>query len=134
MEKNYDDIIHLSRPISAKHLPMPVQNRAAQFAPFAALSGHEEAIEETARLTDEKITLDETAIEKINEKLYEISMHLSEKWNVSITYFRPDALKKGGAYLTDIGSVKKIDEIEKLVLMDSGIKIKMEQIVEIEVM
>ena len=61
-------------------------------------------------------------------------MHLSEKWNVSITYFRPDALKKGGAYLTDIGSVKKIDEIEKLVLMDSGIKIKMEQIVEIEVM
>ena len=133
-EHRYDDIIHLPHHQSAERAHMSLHDRAAQFAPFAALSGHEEAIEETARLTDEKITLDETAIEKINEKLYEISMHLSEKWNVSITYFRPDALKKGGAYLTDIGSVKKIDEIEKLVLMDNGIKIKMEQIVEIEVM
>ena len=69
--------------------------------------------------------------EKINEKLYEISQHLSEKWTVSITYFLPDKMKSGGAYLTDIGTVKKIDEIEKVIVMDNGIKISMEQIIEI---
>ena len=133
MSNKYDDIINLPNPTSVRHPRMARSDRAAQFAPFAALSGHEEAIEETARLTDEKITLDESAIEKINEKLYEISNHLSEKWNVTITYFRPDALKKGGAYLTDVGSIKKIDEIERHIIMDSGMKIKMEQIVGIEV-
>ena len=70
-EHRYDDIIHLPHHQSAERAHMSLHDRAAQFAPFAALSGHEEAIEETARLTDEKITLDETAIEKINEKLYE---------------------------------------------------------------
>ena len=132
-EHRYDDIINLPHHQSTERAHMSLHDRAAQFAPFAALSGHEEAIEETARLTDEKIILDESAIEKINEKLYEISQNLSEKWNVTITYFRPDALKKGGAYLTDVGSIKKIDEIERHIIMDSGMKIKMEQIVGIEV-
>ena len=132
-DHKYDDIINLPHHQSTERAHMSLHDRAAQFAPFAALSGHEEAIEETARLTDEKVTLDESAIEKINEKLYEISQNLSEKWNVTITYFRPDAQKKGGAYLTDVGSIKKIDEIEKIVIMDSGMKIKMEQIVGIEV-
>ncbi|MBP3593024.1 MAG: hypothetical protein J6J44_00705 [Lachnospiraceae bacterium] len=132
-EHRYDDIISLPHHQSTERAHMSLHDRAAQFAPFAALSGHEEAIEETARLTDEKIILDDSAIEKINEKLYEISQNLSEKWNVTITYFRPDALKKGGAYLTDVGSIKKIDEIEKIIIMDSGMKIKMEQIVGIEV-
>ena len=130
----YDDIISLPHHQSTERAHMSLHDRAAQFAPFAALSGHEEAIEETARITDEKIILDETAIEKINEKLYEISIHLSEKWNVSITYFKPDAIKCGGAYLTDVGTIKKMDEIEKLVIMDSGMKIKMNEIVGIEVL
>lgn len=129
----YDDIINLPHHQSTERAHMSLHDRAAQFAPFTALTGHEEAIEETARLTDAKIILDESAVEKINEKLYEISQHLTEKWNVSITYFRPDALKKGGAYLTDVGTVKKIDVIEKLVFMDGGMKIAMEQIVEIEI-
>lgn len=133
-EHRYDDIINLPHHQSTNRAHMSLHDRAAQFAPFAALTGHEEAIEETARLTDEKITLDESAIENINEKLYDISQHLSEKWNVSITYFKPDALKKGGAYLTDVGIVKKIDEVEKQVIMDSGMKIQMEYIVGIEVM
>ena len=111
---------------------MSLHDRAAQFAPFAALTGHEEAIKETARLTDEKIILDETAIGKINAKLNEIANHLPEKKMVSITYFTPDKRKSGGVYLTDIGTVKKIDEVEKVVIMDSGMKIKMEQIIEIE--
>ena len=131
-EHKYDDIINLPHHQSKERAHMSLHDRAAQFAPFAALTGYEEAIEETARLTDEKITLDDTAIEKINEKLYELSQHLFEKRNVSITYFRPDALKKGGAYLTDVGTIKRIDEIEKLILMDSGMKIKLEQIVGIE--
>ena len=129
----YDDIINLPHHQSTERAHMSLHDRAAQFAPFAALTGHEEAIEETARLTDAKIILDESAVEKINEKLYEISQHLTEKWIVSITYFRPDMLKKGGAYLTDVGTVKKIDAIEKLVFMDSGMKIAMDQIVEIEI-
>lgn len=129
----YDDIISLPHHQSTERAHMSLHDRAAQFAPFAALTGHEEAIEETARITDEKIILDETAIDRINETLYEISLHLSEKWNVSISYFKPDTLKQGGAYLTDVGSIKRIDAIEKLVIMDSGIKIKMEQIVGIEV-
>ena len=129
----YDDIINLPHHQSTERVHMSLHDRAAQFAPFAALTGHEEAIEETARLTDEKITLDETAIEKINEKLYELSQRLAEKQTVSITYFKPDELKQGGAYLTDIGSIKKIDDIEKVVIMDSGMKIKMEQILSIEI-
>lgn len=131
-EHRYDDIINLPHHQSKERAHMSLHDRAAQFAPFAALSGHEEAIEETARLTDDKIILDETAIEKINEKLYELSQHLSEKKSVAITYFKPDTLKQGGAYLTDIGSVKKIDVIEKIVFMDSGMKISMEQILGIE--
>lgn len=131
-EHRYDDIMDLPHHQSKERTHMSLHDRAAQFAPFAALAGHEEAIEETARLTDEKIMLDETAIEKINEKLYDISQHFFEKRNVSITYFRPDTQKCGGAYLTDVGTVKKMDEVEKVILMDSGMKIAMEQIIEIE--
>ena len=131
-EHRYDDIMDLPHHQSKERTHMSLHDRASQFAPFAALAGHEEAIEETARLTDEKIMLDETAIEKINEKLYDISQHLSEKRNVSITYVRPDTQKCGGAYLTDVGTVKKMDEVEKVILMDSGMKIAMEQIIEIE--
>lgn len=127
-EHKYDDIIGLPHHQSKERAHMSLHDRAAQFAPFAALSGHEEAIQETARLTDAKITLDETAIERINEQLREIANHLSEEWHVSVTYFRPDKQKSGGTYLTDIGTIKKMDEIEKVIIMDSGVKIPMEQI------
>lgn len=129
----YDDIIELPHHQSAEHAHMSIYDRAAQFAPFAALSGHKEAICETARLTEEEMSLDEASIEKINEKLCEISCRLSEKPNVAVTYFRPDTQKKGGAYLTDVGTIKKIDEIEQFIIMDSGMKIAMEYIAVIEV-
>lgn len=131
-EHRYDDMIDLPHHQSAERAHMPLHDRAAQFAPFAALTGHEEAIKETARLTDEKITLDETAIEEINEKFAEIAGKLPEKRTVAITYFKPDAKKSGGAYLTDVGTIKRIDETEKIIIMDNGIKIAMEQIVGIE--
>ena len=128
----YDDIIELPHHQSKERPHMSLYDRAAQFAPFAALTGHEEAIEETARLTDEEVTLDETAIAVINDRIYEISQHLSEKRMVSITYFRPDPNKEGGAYLTDVGSIKRVDEIKKMIVLDSGMEIKMEHIIAIE--
>lgn len=130
----YDDIINLPHHQSSERAHMSLHDRAAQFAPFAALTGHEEAIEETARVTDAQVTLDESAIAKNNEMIYELSQHLSERRIVSITYFKPDRKKAGGAYLTDVGSVKKIDELMKTILMDSGMKIPMEQIIEMEYM
>ena len=127
----YDDIIHLPHHRSVRRPHMTLHDRAAQFAPFAALTGHEEAIEETARLTDSEIVLDETAIAAINAKLYEISQRLSEKPVVSITYFCLDTHKEGGAYLTDVGFIRKIDKEEKVLFMDSGIRIPMDRIVEL---
>ena len=110
---------------------MSLHDRAAQFSPFAALTGYDEAVSETQRLTEEQVTLDETEVARINEQLSEIAQHLSERWQVTITYFLPDARKSGGAYLTDTGTVKKIDEVEHVVRMDSGIGISMERIVSI---
>lgn len=132
-EHRYDDIINLLHHQSVDRPHMSLHDRAAQFAPFAALTGHEEAIEETARLTDARIITDETAIEKINEKLREIESNISEKRNVTITYFKQDKLKKGGAYLTDVGTIKKIDRENKAVIMDNGIRILMEDIMEINI-
>lgn len=131
-EHRYDDIINLPHHQSTERAHMSLHDRAAQFAPFAALTGHEEAIEETARVTDEKTTLDESTVAKINEMLFDIAQHLSEKKTVSITYFVPDKKKSGGVYLTDVGIIKKIDELEQTVLMDSGMMIPMQEIRNIE--
>lgn len=128
----YDDIIDMPHHQSKERQHMSLHDRAAQFAPFSALTGHEAAIKEKARLTDEKIILDESAVGRINERLLEISQHLSEKRKISITYFKPDKKKSGGAYLTDIGTLKKIDETDKIMIMDSGMKIALEDIIGIE--
>ena len=130
----YDDIINLPHHQSKERPHMSLHDRAAQFAPFAALTGHEEAIQETARITDDRINLDESAVAKINEKLCEIAQSLDDKRMVAITYFQPDLHKKGGAYLTDVGTVKKIDANEKVLLMESGMKIAMEQIIGVEIL
>lgn len=129
----YDDIINLPHHQSKERPHMSLHDRAAQFAPFAALTGHEDAIKETARLTENEMLLDESIKEEINSKINELSEHLSEKQNVSITYFKPDKKKNGGAYLTDIGVIKKINEVEKVLIMDNGMKIQMEQIYGIEI-
>ena len=128
----YDDIIQLPNHRSKTRPHMSLYDRAAQFAPFKALSGHEEELEETARLTETKIVLDDSAIEKLNEKLYEISQRLDEPKTYSVTYFKPDLLKSGGAYLTDIGCIKKLNTIDKCIMMDSGISIPMEHIISVE--
>ena len=122
----YDDVINRQHPTSKKHPRMSNMNRAAQFAPFAALTGYEESIEETARLTDRRIELSEYEIEELNAKLNFIQEHIKERPEVTITYFQPDERKDGGEYITVTGKVRRIDEVngilvfedERIVLID----------------
>ena len=110
MKGSYDDIIGLERPVSKNHIPMPLEKRAAQFMPFAALTGYDDAVEETGRLTTDKIELTEERIREIDEKLVEIeeSLHGHEV-SVIVTWFVPDSLKPGGEYVTEKVLIKKID-------------------------
>lgn len=131
-EHKYDDIIHLPHPVSARHPQMPLYDRAAQFSPFAALTGHEAAIKETARLTEERMELDESAKEMLDERLQMIRENLSRKPEVTFTYFKPDERKSGGAYLTVTGRVKKIDGYEHRILLEDGTVIEIEELAGIE--
>ena len=128
---NYDDIIHLPHHRSKKHAPMPLIDRAAQFSPFAALTGHDAAIKETARLTDRKIELDEYEIAVLDEKLQKIKEQLKVYPAVTLTYFQPDIRKDGGEYVTVTERVKKIDEYAKAMIMEDGTRILIEDIIEI---
>ena len=132
MKQNYDDIINLSRPISPKHPPMSMLNRAAQFSPFAALTGYDAAVKETARLTDEKIALDEYAKSMLSDKLQMIAEHIDDLPQVTFTYFVPDKKKSGGAYVSVTGKVKEIDEFERIVILDGGTRIPIREIYGIE--
>ena len=128
----YDDIINLPNPTSKKHPRMSLSDRAAQFSPFAALTGHEAAIKETARQTDEKLMLSDEVIAELNEKLNLISETIGMQQLVRITYFVPDNKQAGGAYISYSGCVKKIDEYEHTVVMEDRTVIPIEQISDIE--
>lgn len=128
----YDDIIHLPHHVSKTHPQMPVSDRAAQFAPFAALTGHDAAIREKARLTEEKAELDENAKMIIDEKLRFVQETLSAKPEITVTYFQPDEKKAGGKYMTASGNVKKIDMYKGLIIMTDGLKIPFDDIYEVE--
>ena len=128
----YDDIINLPHPTSEKHPRMSLYDRAAQFSPFAALTGHDAAIKETARLTDERWEIAEDTKEQLNETLQWIAENIDKDITVTFTYFVPDLRKSGGAYVTVTGSVKKIDEYGHKILLKDGTEIPMEQIKEIE--
>jgi hypothetical protein len=125
---NYDDIIDLPHPVSTRHAPMPLIDRGAQFSPFAALVGYDEAVMETARLTGEKIILDDDAVAAINRTLMQID---SGKTSVAITHFVPDMFKSGGEYLITSGTVKKIDRIEQAVILTDGTSIHIDDIFDI---
>lgn len=121
MKNQYDDIIHLPHHVSKTHQRMSNLDRAAQFAPFAALTGHEEAVKEVARRTNEKIELDESELEILNRKLQKINENLPLKQPIKITYYQPDEKKNGGKYLTICQVVKKIDPLNQcIVLMDKS--------------
>lgn len=129
---NYEDMIHMAHHVSVTRPRMAVSDRAAQFSPFAALTGYDDAIEETARQTEEWINLDECKQDMINEKLQMIQEHMEESPRVTLTYFQPDRVKTGGSYLTLTGNVKKIDIYEKYIIMSDERKIPIEAIFEIE--
>ena len=128
----YDDIINLPHHVSKKHPQMSLHDRAAQFSPFAALTGHKAAINETARLTDEKQILSEDVIAKLNEQLNLIKENIGTNQTVTIPYFVPDDKKSGGAYISHTGVVKKIDEYNHTVILTDKTVIPIEQISEMQ--
>lgn len=124
----YDDILYRQRPVSALHLPMSLRDRAAQFSPFAALSGHEEQIDETARLTEGRIELSEEARAELDRTQQWLLDHLDQKPVVSVTYFVPDSRKSGGAYQTITGTVKGVAPWEQCLLLTDGSRIDLDAV------
>lgn len=129
----YDDILHLPHPVSRKHPQMPIQDRAAQFMPFMALTGYKDAVSETERLTEEWMELDENERETLDRKLCFLIEHREEHPEVTVTYFQPDERKDGGAYRTISGKLRKLDADRRSVLLDNGACILLESIVQMEV-
>ena len=132
MRENYEDIINLPYHVSATKPQMSMIDRAAQFSPFAALTGYDAAIKETGRLTDEKIEMDEEALNILNMKFQVLVDSMDDEPEVTFTYFKPDERKAGGAYLEVTGTVKKVDDFERLIVMHNGTKMPMDDILNIE--
>ena len=118
--------------VSKTRPQMPMLDRAAQFAPFAALTGYDAAIKETGRLTDERIELDVEALSALDMKYQLLMEALDEAPEVIITYFRPDERKAGGKYVSAVGAVKKIDDFERRITMQDDAKIPMDDVLSIE--
>lgn len=128
----YDDIINLPHPTSQKRPRMSVQDRAAQFSPFAALTGYDAAIRETARLTEERIELNEYEQAVLDQRITLLQEHLKDLPEVTITYFQPDERKEGGKYRSLTGAVKKIDPYERQLVLADKSKISIESILNLE--
>ncbi len=132
MSGQYDDIINLPYHVSAKRPQMPLIERAAQFAPFAALAGYDAAIKETGRFTNEKIELSEESLQKLDMKMRLLINSLHEEPEVMFTYFKPDEKKTGGTYIKISGVIKKVKEFERLIIMRDGTAIPMDDILDME--
>ena len=128
----YQEIIDLPHHVYKTHPQMPMSDRAAQFSPFAALTGYNSAIRETGRLTEERIELDEEALMALNMRYQLLIDSLKECPEVRITYFKPDERKSGGAYLTITGVVKKVDDYKRLITMQDGMIIPLDDVLMIE--
>ena len=126
----YDDIINLPHHVSKTHPQMNIMDRAAQFSPFAALTGFEAAAKETHRLTQPKIELDESQKQLLDEKFHQLEAKLPKEPVVTITYFVPDTKKEGGAYLTVSGKVRKIDYFKKIIQLEQGELLPFDDILE----
>lgn len=128
----YDDLLHLPHHVSSTHPRMSLHDRAAQFKPFAALTGYEAVIRETGRLTDARAELDESAKAELDWRLQLLSGLLPQQPEVSVTYFQPDERKDGGAYRTVTGTVRKIDEADAVLVMDDGTAIPVTDLFSLE--
>jgi len=127
----YDDIINLPHHVSATRPHMPMIDRAAQFQPFRALTGYEDAVHETARLTDEKVELTEDEKALLDMRLQKLADEIHSQPRVTLTYFQPDKKKAGGAYVTLTGQLKKIDDFEGTLILVGGKRILIENILDI---
>lgn len=132
MSGPYDDIISLPHPTSTRHPRMPIRDRAAIFSPFAALSGHGAAIAETARLTEQKIELDEDTKAELDRRQAVLLEHMDERPELTVTWFQRDEKKDGGAYLTTTGRLKKLRELERILVLTDGTEISLEDVVTLE--
>ena len=132
MTEDYSDIINLPHHVSHNNPQMPMMARAAQFAPFAALTGYDAVIHEKARQTDKQVELEEYDNERLNRKFTELMTILDNHPEITVSYFQPDERKTGGRYTTASGTVKKIDTFEHLLWMDDGTKIPIADIMYID--
>jgi len=132
VNRKYNEIMGLSHHVSKTRPQMPMSDRAAQFAPFAALTGYDAAIKETGRLTDERIELDVEALSALDMKYQLLMEALDEAPEVTITYFQPDERKAGGKYVSAVGTVKKIDDFERRITMRDGTRIPMDDVLSID--
>ena len=128
MNHEYDDILHLPRPVSTRHARMSMTDRGAQFSPFAALVGYEKVLEESARLTEEETFLDEGGKELLDRKLQFLAGHLGRMGQIRFLYYRPDERKAGGSFLWIEGIVKKIDLYRRTVVLEDGQEFAIEDI------
>ena len=128
MNNRYDEIINLPHHVSKTRPQMPLSDRAAQFAPFAALTGYDSAIKETGRLTDERIELDEEALTALDRKYQLLIEALDDAPEVTITYFQPDERKAGGQYVSATGTVKKVDTFGRRILLQDGTRIPLDSV------
>lgn len=132
MSGQYDDLINLPHHVSSTRPQMSMMDRAAQFSPFAALTGYHAAIREAGRLTDEKIEMDEETLSILNMKFHILIDSLDDEPEVTFIYFKTDKRKAGGAYVKMTGAVKRVDDFERLIVMQNGTKIPMDDILSIE--
>lgn len=130
---NYDDIIDLPHHVSSTRPRMPMIDRAAQFQPFRALTGYEDAVRETARLTDRRIELTEEEKARLDAALQRLMDSISSRPQVSVTWFQPDKRKAGGAYVTTTERLKKIDDLEGVLILLGGERIVIEDILDIQI-
>ena len=133
MSGKYDDIIDLPHPTSKKHPRMSRQNRAAQFSPFAALTGYDAAIRETARITEDRRELSEDAAVELNYKISLLQQEQAGVKKIKVIYFRQDTTKDGGAYREEDGDFKRINSNEGILELTNGIQIPLEDIFKIEI-
>ena len=131
-KQHYNDIISLPHHVSATRPRMSMIDRAAQFSPFAALTGYDAAIKETGRLTDERIELSEESRAALDRKQQFLMEHISDHPEISVTYFVHDERKSGGAYVTVTGQVKRVDKFERQIILVNGSKIPLDEIMELE--
>lgn len=129
---NYEDIINLPHHISKKYPRMSLEARSAQFAPYAALTGYDEVLAETARITNRRIEIDENLKTIIDSKLQIIRENIKNKPLISVVYFVPDLKKNGGKYVTVNGNVKKIDEYRNVVVLEDNMEIEVKEIIQLE--